>query len=91
MTKADEEQVQVGAAAVPWADIAFDSDIAMATSFIQPDMPPEIAGFRKWHLGVFTFFAGKNKEALDLLHEAAELRPVFKDELPLFETEWASI
>jgi hypothetical protein len=85
VTKADPQQVIMGATAVPWADISLDSDLAMASSFIQPDMPPEIAGFRKWHLGVFSFFAGKTKEGLDLLHEASELRPITKDELPLFE------
>jgi hypothetical protein len=57
----------------------------MSKSFIQPDMPPEITGFRKWHLGVFAFYAGKKKEALELLQEAAKLRTVFKDELPIFE------
>ena len=74
-----------GRATLPWADLSLDSAYEMGQSFIKPDMPPEIAGFRKWHLGVFAFYAGKKKEGLALLHEAAELRPIFKGELPLFE------
>jgi hypothetical protein len=87
VAKADDQQLimRAGGAALPWANVSLDSAYDMAKSFIQPDMPPEIAGFRKWHLGVFAFYAGRKQEALDLLHEAAKLRPVFKDELPLFE------
>jgi hypothetical protein len=87
VTQADDQQLTLRSVRIPlpWADLSLDSVYAMGSSFITSDMPPEIAGFRKWHLGVFAFFAGKNKEALDLLHEAANLRPVFKDELPLFE------
>ena len=70
---------------IPWADISFDSDLEMAKSFIQPDMPPTITAFRKWHLGVFFFFAGKQKEALDLLRDASGLREAYKDDLPMFE------
>ena len=87
VAKADDQKLilRTGGTAVPWADLSLDSAYEMAKSFIQPDMPPTIAGFRKWHLGVFAFYAGRKQEALDLLHEAAKLRPVFKDELPIFE------
>jgi hypothetical protein len=83
---ADDQQITLKSRApLAWADLSFESAFEMGKSFIQPDMPPEIAGFRKWHLGVFAFYAGKKKEALDLMKEAAQLRPVFKDELPNFE------
>lgn len=83
---ADEQQITLKSrATMPWSDLSLDSAYEMGKSFILPDMPPEITGFRKWHLGVFAFYAGKKKEALELLQEAAKLRPVFKDELPLFE------
>ncbi|MEI9898063.1 MAG: hypothetical protein WDN28_30450 [Chthoniobacter sp.] len=87
VAQANDEQLTLKAVRIPlpWADLSLDSAYEMGLSFIQPDMPPEIAGFRKWHLGVFAFYAGKKKEGLDLLHEAAKLRPIFKDELPLFE------
>jgi len=90
VAKADDQQVMVptsrGPVPVPWGDITLDSALVMGSSFIQPDMPPELASFRKWHLGVFAIYAGKNKEGLALLHEAAELKPVYKDELPQFES-----
>ena len=87
IVKADDQQVTLHSIRnpVPWSDISLDSDFAMASSFIPPDMPPELAAFRKWHLGVFAFFAGKRKEGLALVHEAADIKPVYKDELPLFE------
>ena len=87
VAKADDQQLilRAGGGALPWVDLSLDSAYDMAKSFINPDMPPEISGFRKWHLGVFAFYAGRTQEGLDLLHAAAKLRPVFKDELPLFE------
>ena len=87
VAKANDQQLilRAGGAALPWADLSLDSAYEMGQSFIQPDMPPDITAFRKWHLGVFAFYAGKNKEALELLTAAAKLRSVFKEELPLFE------
>jgi hypothetical protein len=87
VAQADDQQVTLRSARVPlpWTDLSLDSVYEMGSSFIQPDMAPEITAFRKWHLGVFAFYAGKKKEALELLREAARLRPVFKGELPLFE------
>lgn len=84
---ADQQQLtlKAGGAKLPWPDLSPNSAYDMALSFIDKDMPPEIMSFRKWHLGVFAFYIGRKKEAMDLLHAAAELRPVFKDELPLFE------
>ena len=83
---ADDQQITLKSrTTMPWADLSLDAAYDMGKSFILPDMPPEITSFRKWHLGVFAFYAGKKKEALDLLKEAAQLRPVFKDELPTFE------
>ncbi len=88
VVRADAQQVFVnsplGQVSVPWADIAPDSAFAMGRSFIQADMPPAILSFRKWHLGVFGSFAGK-PESLALLKEAAEIRSIFAEELPLFE------
>lgn len=89
VARADDDQLALrapkGPPALSWADLAPESAYAMGLSFIQPDMPAEITGFRKWHLGTYAFFIGKTKEGLDLMHAAAELRPVFKDALPIFE------
>jgi tetratricopeptide (TPR) repeat protein len=90
VAKADEQQLVLRPAAkgppvLAWTDLAPESAYDMALSFIEPDMPAEITGFRKWHLGTYAIFIGKTKEGLDLMHEAATLRPVFKDALPIFE------
>jgi len=83
---ADEQQITLKSrATLPWSELSLDSAYEIGASFIQPDMPPEIMGFRKWHLGVFAFYAGKKKEGLDLLEEAAKLRGVFKEALPIFQ------
>jgi hypothetical protein len=88
VAKADAQQVLInsprGLVPVPWADISPDGIYAMGQSFISPDLPPQILAFRKWHLGVFGSFAGK-AESLALLKEAAEIRPLFAEELPVFE------
>lgn len=92
VASADDQQLTLKAVRIPlpWGDVSLESDYAMAVSFITPDMPPEITAFRKWHLGVFAYYIGKKKEALDYLQEAAKLRPVFKDEVPLFEKDSGS-
>jgi hypothetical protein len=84
---ADEEHVVLreSGTTVPWTDLSLESVFEMAASFIPRDMPPEMAAFRKWHLGAFAFFAGKKDEGLRLLEEAAKARPIYKTELPLFE------
>jgi tetratricopeptide (TPR) repeat protein len=89
LTKADQQQIFVGTAAspvaVPWGDVSLDSIYEMGLSFISGDMAPNILAFHQWHLGVFAFYAGRQKDALSQLRQAAIARPVFKDELPLFE------
>jgi hypothetical protein len=85
---ADDQQIQIktargGVFPAQWNEISPDSVFAMAQSFIHPDMPPDIAAFRKWQLGVYAAMYGR-KDAEKLLKEAAELRPIFEPELPLF-------
>jgi hypothetical protein len=88
VAKADEQQLLVnsprGLVPVPWGDVAPESVFEMGQSFIAPDLPPAISAFRKWHLGVFASYAGKNAESQALLKEAAELRSIFAEELPVF-------
>lgn len=88
VAKADDQALLIntarGPVPVPWAEVAQDSVLVMAQSFIAPDMPPAISAFRKWHLGVFASYAGKNTESQALLKEAAELRSIFAEELPVF-------
>ncbi len=88
VARADAQQVFIhsprGLVPVAWAEISPESAFAMGKSFIAADMPPDIMAFRKWHLGVFGSFAGQ-AESLTLLKEAAQIRKIFGEELPLFE------
>ena len=89
IVQADDLQIKLrsqrGLIPIPWTDVSFDSVLAMGASFILPNMPKEIAAFRKWQLGVFASYAGKKPEALALLQEAAQLKPIYRDELPIFQ------
>jgi hypothetical protein len=89
VVKANQEALLVnsprGPMPVPWGEIAPESVLAMGQAFITDDLPPTIVSFKKWHLGVFASFAGKQEEAMKLLKEAAEIRTLFAEELPLFE------
>jgi hypothetical protein len=71
---------------VPWSDLTPDGVFKMSQSFIAADLPPQIMAFRKWHLGVYASFIGKQTESMTLLKEAADLKPLFGEELPLFQT-----
>jgi tetratricopeptide (TPR) repeat protein len=85
VTKADQQEITVGTVSVPWADLSLDTVYEIGASFINKDLAPEIIAFHQWHLGVFAFYAGRTKDAKDLLQQAAIARPVLKDELPIFE------
>ena len=86
--RASEQQVEVktpyGTVPVPWTDLTMESVIAMAQSFIRPGLPEDLAGDRKWLLGVFSFHAQKLREGRTLLAEAAQVRPEYGEALPLF-------
>jgi tRNA A-37 threonylcarbamoyl transferase component Bud32 len=88
VNRADETQVfnktPYGAVPVAWPDLQPESVYAMAASFIRPGLPPEVAGERKWLLGVFTYFINRPKEARALLTEAAQQKREYADELKTF-------
>jgi hypothetical protein len=92
--KADEQQFLTptprGLVPVPWGDLAPESAFAMGQFFIKADMTPEIVSFRKWHLGVFGSYIGKQAESLTLMKEAAEVRTILKDEISIFEKPTSS-
>jgi hypothetical protein len=85
---ASEQGVQVktkyGSVPVPWTEISVDHILAMSRHFIRPEMPDQLASERKWLLGVFSFFARKEKEGRTLVAEAAQTRKEYGDELSLF-------
>ena len=86
VARADDTQIHVktqfGEIPVAWTDLTYDSVYAMAGSFIRPEQPQ--AADRKWLLGVFAFFAGKSREGRELIVEAAQARPQYQADLPLF-------
>jgi hypothetical protein len=88
VASATEQGVQVktkyGAVPVPWTEISLDHVLAMARYFIRPDMSEQLVSDRKWLLGVFSFFARKEKEGRTLVAEAAQSRKEYADELSLF-------
>jgi hypothetical protein len=90
IVKADPQNVMItspkGPAPIPWADLAPDGVFKLGQSFITADLPPQIMAFRKWHLGVYASFIGKQTESMTLLKEAADLKPLFGEELPVFQT-----
>jgi len=88
VNRADETQVYnktpYGAIPVPWTDLQPETVYAMAASFIRQGLPPEIAGERKWLLGVYTYFINRPKEARALVTEAAQQKKEYADELETF-------
>jgi hypothetical protein len=88
VAKADDQNLMInsptGLVPMPWTELSPESAFEMAKSYISEDLPPAIAAFRKWHLGVFASYAGKNAESKTLLEEAAQARAIFAEELPVF-------
>jgi hypothetical protein len=88
VNRADETHVYnktpYGAIPVPWTDLQPETIYAIAASYIRPGLPPEIAGERKWLLGVYTYFINRPKEARALVTEAAQQKREFADELQSF-------
>jgi hypothetical protein len=86
--RANDTQIETptpfGTLSAQWTDLAPDGIIAMAKSFLRPDQAPEQLGERQWLIGVYAYFAGKTKDARDLLTLAAQSAPQHKDELSLF-------
>jgi eukaryotic-like serine/threonine-protein kinase len=86
--RADDLQIFIqspyGSLPMPWADVSLESVIAMAQSFIRPDLPPDLAADRKWLLGVFQASVGKYNESRLQLGEAAGFRQEYKSALPWF-------
>ena len=86
--RATEQQIETrtpyGVVPVPWPEVAQESVIAMAQSFMRPGMPNDLLGDRKWLLGVFSFYARKQREGRSLVAEAAQSRKEYSDALPLF-------
>jgi serine/threonine protein kinase len=64
-----------------WAEVAPETVIAMAKSFIKPELPADAAADRNWGLGLYALSIGQKAMAKELLTAAAEAKPQYKDQL----------
>ncbi|MEP6670071.1 MAG: protein kinase [Chthoniobacter sp.] len=86
--RANDTQIETatpfGTISAQWTDLAPDSIIAMAKSFLRPDAAPDQLGERQWMIGVYAYMMGKPKDGHDLLVQASQAAPQHSGDLPLF-------
>jgi hypothetical protein len=98
LTQATPAGVEIGGNAPPvskkWTELAPDSILAMAASFLPP-MPPPVtppapptvqsrdSAVRRWNAGVFAVHTGLKNDAKKLLSEGARGHPELADQLPV--------
>lgn len=68
-----------GALPIAWTDLSVDSIIAIAKSFIRPDLPPDQAGDRQWALGNFALVMGRTDAGREALTAAVAAKPDYKE------------
>ncbi|RYD75561.1 MAG: hypothetical protein EOP84_18100, partial [Verrucomicrobiaceae bacterium] len=94
VSRATENHVEIktpyGALPVPWSDISHESIIAMARAFLHPELPAEHLANRKWLLGVYMLFAGKETEGQALLGEAIQAKPEYQQLAPILSVTAAA-
>ena len=77
-----EMRTPYGNPPLSWTECSFETMWNMGRHFLAA-APAEKAE-REWTLGAFALFAGKKAEAKTLLSSAAEAKPEYKTDLPLF-------
>jgi hypothetical protein len=86
--RANDTQIETvtpfGSLPALWSDLAPESVIAMGKSFLRPDLPDETLADREWLLGVYAIYAGKPREGRELLVQAGQAKPEYREELSLF-------
>ena len=70
-----------GSAQIPWVKLAPQTQLRVATSFINPSLPD--AANRQWLCAVYALETGQTEEAKKLGDEAAKAKPEYRDQLPL--------
>jgi tetratricopeptide (TPR) repeat protein len=73
-----------GSLLAQWTDLSPDGIIAMAKSFLRPDLAPDALAERQWVIGVYAYFAGRPKDGRDFLVQASQTVTARRDELNLF-------
>lgn len=88
VNRATETQLEVkvafGAVPLPWADLAPESVMAMAASFLKPNLPIDSLADRQWQIGVFGLFTGKVAEGVPFMDQAAAIRDEYRVQRALF-------
>jgi eukaryotic-like serine/threonine-protein kinase len=79
-----EVKVAFGSVPMPWADLAPASVMAMAASFIKPNLPIDNIAERQWQLGVFGLFTGKVNEGVQFMDQAAAVRDEYRIHRAMF-------
>ena len=79
-----EMRTPYGSTPLPWTECSFETMWNMGRQFLAAEQAPAEKADRQWTLGAFALFAGKKAEAKALLTSAAEAKPEYKNELPLF-------
>ena len=72
---------KAGEREVKWNDVSPESIFEMAKSLVTPDEEANKAAFRKWHLGNYAAFIGKDDEARKLMNEAVQANPQYEPEV----------
>ncbi len=88
VTKASDRGLELGAPDVPtvnkgWRDVAPESVLAMAQSFLAESLPAPAAAERRWEAGIFALFTEQRPAARQLLLDAAKGQKDLTDLLPL--------
>lgn len=83
--RASDAQVEVvspfGSVSATWPDLAVNSVIGMAATFMRAETTPLLAE-RQWQLGLFLLHAGLKTQGGTLLQQAAQSRPDYQELLP---------
>ena len=79
-----EVKVAFGVVPLPWADLAPESVMAMAASFLKPNLPIDTLAERQWQIGVFGLFTGKVNEGVQFMDQAAAIRDEYRVHRAMF-------
>ncbi len=79
-----EIRVAFGNVPLLWSDVAPESVMAMAASFLKPTLPIDNLAERQWHIGVFGLFTGKVNEGVQFMDAAAAIRDEYRVQRAMF-------
>ena len=77
-------KVAFGTVPVAWSDLAPESVMTMAASYLKPTLPIDVLAERQWQLGVFGLFTGRVKEGVEYMDAAAAIRDEYRVHRAMF-------